>query len=174
VARPAAEALPERHPDDVFGAVVPVQLASLPSDHLAADAGRDVRRVALARMSTWDWARAIPSRASAWRAAFMLGDEAEAERRLREAAETTLDRPTVVGSALAHLAVIEIEHDREEATSLAHRASDRRRLHPAPPSNLVLAVNVLVDTTTVGARRSTPTGTAAAGCSPVSCTSSRG
>jgi len=81
-------------------------------------------------------------------AAFMLGDDAQAERWLREAAETTLDRPTVVGSALAHLAVVEVERDRwEAAADLAQRAKVIvGRSIQLPPSNLVLAVNVLVET----------------------------
>jgi LuxR family maltose regulon positive regulatory protein len=144
----AAEALPERHPDDVFGAVVPVQLAlsraiisPLTPAEMTAESRYAYDHVGLGEGHPL-------SCLGLGAAAFMLGDEAEAERRLREAAETTLDRPTVVGSALAHLAVIEIEHDRwDEAAGLARRAKlivgESILL---PPSNLVLAVNVLVDT----------------------------
>jgi LuxR family transcriptional regulator, maltose regulon positive regulatory protein len=144
----AAEALPERHPDDVHGLVVPVQLALSRAiisplgplemiaesryayDHVGLGEGHPLSCLCMGA------------------AAFMLGDDAQAERWLREAAETTLDRPTVVGSALAHLAVVEVERDRwEAAADLAQRAKVIvGRSIQLPPSNLVLAVNVLVET----------------------------
>ena len=81
-------------------------------------------------------------------AAFMTGDEAEAQRRLRECLDSPLDRPHVKASAMAHLAVIEIEHGRwERARELAREA--KLVLGPTsirrPPGVLVLAVNVLVE-----------------------------
>ena len=61
----------------------------------------------------------------------MTGDEAEAQRRFRECVDSPLDRPHVKASAMAHLAVIEIEHGRwEPATELAREA--KRVLGPSP------------------------------------------
>jgi LuxR family maltose regulon positive regulatory protein len=81
-------------------------------------------------------------------AAFMVGDEAEATRRFHECVDSPLDRPTVQASALAHLAVIEVEHGRwDEANVLARRA--RVLLGPSawrPPGILVLASSVLTET----------------------------
>jgi LuxR family maltose regulon positive regulatory protein len=144
----AVDSMPETHPDDVHGPVVAVQLAlaraiiaPLTPAEMAAESRYAYDHVGLGEGHPL-------SCLGMGAAAFMLGDEAEAERRLREAADTTLHRPTVVASALAHLAVIEVEHDRwDEATTFVHRAKemlgDSIKL---PPSNLVLAMNVLVDT----------------------------
>jgi LuxR family maltose regulon positive regulatory protein len=144
----AVDALPERYPDDVHGPVVPVQLA------LARAVIAPVSPVEMGTEARYAYehvglGEGHPLSCLAMgAAAFMLGDEAEAVRRLHEAAATTLDRPNVVASALAHLAVIEVEHDRwDEATTCAHRAKsiigDSIKL---PPGNLVLAMNVLVET----------------------------
>lgn len=81
-------------------------------------------------------------------AAYMLGDEVEAVRRLTEGVETHLDRPTTIGTCLAHLAIIDAEHGRwAEARTRAQRARDLigdtvQRLEFA----LVLAAHVLVET----------------------------
>jgi LuxR family maltose regulon positive regulatory protein len=78
---------------------------------------------------------------------FMLGDEAEAVRRLGECIAAPLQRPLVQASALAQLAVIEADRGHwDEATALATRA--RGLLGPAitvPTGNLVLAMSVLVE-----------------------------
>jgi LuxR family maltose regulon positive regulatory protein len=77
----------------------------------------------------------------------MLGDEAEAVSRLREGAASTLDRPIVEATCLAHLAIIDIEHGRwEDATSLARRAREMLGGSPGPISAMVLAASVLVET----------------------------
>ncbi len=144
----AVDAIPERYPDDVRGPVVPVQLAlaraviaPVSPVEMSAEARYAYEHVGLGEGHPL-------SCLAMGAAAFMLGDEAEAALRLQEAVDTTLDRPNVVASALAHLAVLDVEHDRwEEATVLARRAKqiigdsiDR------PPANLVLAINVLVET----------------------------
>jgi LuxR family transcriptional regulator, maltose regulon positive regulatory protein len=81
-------------------------------------------------------------------AAFMTGDETEAARRFHECLDSPLDRPLVKASALAHLAVIEVEHGRwDEATVMARRA--KVLLGPSalrPPGILVLASSVLAET----------------------------
>jgi LuxR family maltose regulon positive regulatory protein len=81
-------------------------------------------------------------------AAFMLGDETEAVRWLSEGAATTLDRPLPVAYNLAHLAIIDVEHERwGEARERAHRA--RALINGAidtPPAVVPLAVHVLVET----------------------------
>ncbi len=81
-------------------------------------------------------------------AAFMLGDEVEAVLRFGEAVESTLHRPTVEGSALAHLAMINAEHERwHEATAEARRATAAvGDAITVPSSALILAVRVLAET----------------------------
>ena len=78
----------------------------------------------------------------------MLGDEAEAVLRLRESAESTLHRPTVEGTALAHLAMIDVEHGRwEQATVSSRRAMTLvGDVASAPSSVLIPPVKVLVET----------------------------
>jgi LuxR family maltose regulon positive regulatory protein len=77
----------------------------------------------------------------------MLGDEAEAVRLFREGAASTLHRPIIESGCLAHLAIIDVEHGRwESATTQARRARAMLGETPAPPSVLVLAASVLVET----------------------------
>jgi LuxR family maltose regulon positive regulatory protein len=144
----AGVALRERHPADARGSVAPVLLAvaraiiaplSPPEmadearytyDHADLGEGHPLACVALGA------------------AAFMMGDEAEAARRFHECLASPLDRPLVKASAMAYLAVLDVEHGRwDEATVLARSAmallgpSARR-----PPGTLVLATSVLVET----------------------------
>ena len=81
-------------------------------------------------------------------AAFMAGDEVEAVQRLREGAETTLSRPQVVASCLAHLGMIDVEHSRwDEAAAAARRAKNLLgEATSFPGTVLASALNVLVET----------------------------
>ena len=78
----------------------------------------------------------------------MLGDEAEAVVRLGEAVESTLHRPSIEGTALAHLALIEVEHDRwPEAMVAAGRATTvAGDAINVCSSALILAAHVLAET----------------------------
>jgi LuxR family maltose regulon positive regulatory protein len=144
----ASGSLRELHPDDVEGPVAPVGLAlaraiivPLPAAEMAAEARYVYDHVGLGE--------GHPMSCLAWgAAAFMLGDEAEAVRRLREGAATTLARPMAEGNCLAHLAVIDIERGRwTEATAAARRArSLLDDVADFPTTALVLAVSVLVET----------------------------
>jgi LuxR family maltose regulon positive regulatory protein len=81
-------------------------------------------------------------------ASFMTDDEPEAGRRFRECLASPLDRPLVKASAMAYLAILDIDHGRwDEATVLARSA--KALLGPSarrPPGALVLATSVLVET----------------------------
>ena len=143
----ASAGLPERYPADAHGQVPPVAVASArmiiapldPAemtseatyvyDHVGLGDGHPLSCLALGA------------------AAFMAGDETEAVRRLREGAETTLSRPQVVASCLAHLGVIDVEHGRwVDAAIAAERA--KRLLGDAtsfPGAVLALALGVLVE-----------------------------
>jgi LuxR family maltose regulon positive regulatory protein len=81
-------------------------------------------------------------------AAFMLGDEAEAVRRLREGADSTLHHAIPAALCLAHLAVIHVEHRRwPEAAATAREARQQlAEIVTDPHSVLALAVTVLVAT----------------------------
>jgi LuxR family transcriptional regulator, maltose regulon positive regulatory protein len=81
-------------------------------------------------------------------AAFMLGDEQDAWRLLREGADTTLDRPIPVALCLAHLAIIDIERGRwDQASSRARRARAMvDEVADLPASVFVLAISMLVET----------------------------
>jgi LuxR family maltose regulon positive regulatory protein len=143
----AVAALPDRHPPDALGPVAPVVLAvtraiiaPLSPSEMATEARYAYERVGLGEGHPL-------SCAATGAAAFMLGDEAEAVRRLREGAASTLDRPIVEATCLAHLAVIDVEHGRwAEATSHARRARVMLADTPGPTSALVLAASVLVET----------------------------
>ena len=78
----------------------------------------------------------------------MAGDEVEAVQRLREGAETTLSRPQVVASCLAHLGMIDVEHGRwDEAAAAARRAKNLLgEATSFPGTVLASALNVLVET----------------------------
>ena len=144
----AAAALPEPYPHDAHGLVAPIALAAarsiiapLPPAQMAADAAYVHDRVALGEGHPL-------SCLALGAAAFMVGDDMAAARWLREGADTTLPRPLVVANCLAHLALVDLRHDRwSEAAPLARRA--RTLVGGAATfasTALVLAVNVLVDT----------------------------
>ena len=144
----ATAAMPERHPDDVHGQVPPVALAMarmiiapLTPPEMAAEAMYVYRHVGLGDGHPL-------SCLALGAAAFMVGDEAEAVQRLREGADTTLSRPLVVASCLAHLAMIDVEHGRwSEAATAARRAKALVGDASSFASTiLVLALNVLVET----------------------------
>ena len=144
----AAQALPERYPEEVHGLVAPVAYA--------------VARAIIAPISPADMAAEATyaynhvgrgeghplSCLALGAAAFMTDDEAAATRWLSEGADTTLQRPLIVANCLAHLAVIHIEHGQwPQAASLARRA--RAMIGGAAvfaSMSLVLATSVLVDT----------------------------
>jgi LuxR family maltose regulon positive regulatory protein len=140
-------ALPDRHPPDAYGPVAPVALAvtraiiaPITPSEMAEEARYAYERVGLGEGHPL-------SCAATGAAAFMLGDEAEAVVRLREGAASTLDRPIVEATCLAHLAIIDIDHGRwEEASRQARRARVMLGDSPGPTSALVLAVSVLVET----------------------------
>jgi len=80
-------------------------------------------------------------------AAFMLGDETVALERFEEGATTTLQRPIIEGTCLAHIAIIQVAHGHwDEATVAARQARTLIGDDPGPTSALVLAVSVLVET----------------------------
>ncbi len=119
----AVAVLPERHPVDARGPVAPVLLAvaraiiaPLSPAEMAAEASYTYEHA--------DFGEGHPLACVALgAAAFMSGDEDEAARRFHECIDGPLERPLVQASALAHLAVIEVEHGRwDEATVLARRA----------------------------------------------------
>jgi LuxR family maltose regulon positive regulatory protein len=144
----AGAALPDPHPADAEGAVAPVLLAAaratiapLTPTQVLAEAQYAHDRAGLGEghpLSCLMMGAAL----------FMLGDEAQAVRRFDECLSAPLQRALVQASALAHLAVVEIEHGRwPEATAFARRARDV--LGPGvrvPPGSLVLAMSVLVET----------------------------
>jgi LuxR family maltose regulon positive regulatory protein len=144
----AGAALPERHPADARGPMPPVLLAvsraiiaPLSPAEMAAEASYTYHHA--------DFGEGHPLACLALgAAAFMVGDEAEATRRFHECIDSPLERPLVKASALAYLAVIEVDHGHwDEATVLARRA--RALLGPAArraPGALVLAMSVLVET----------------------------
>jgi ATP/maltotriose-dependent transcriptional regulator MalT len=146
--RRAAASLRELHPHDARGLVAPVGLAlaraiivPLSAAAMAAEARYVYEHVG--------FGEGHPMSCLAWGAArFMLGDEAEAVRLLREGADTTLARPVAEANCLAHLAVIDIEHGRwTEATAAARRARALLDdIAAVPTTALVLAVSVLVET----------------------------
>ena len=110
-------------------------------------------------------------------AAFMVGDEDEAVRRLREGADTTLDRPLVVANCLAHLAMIDVEHGRwREATAAARPGAEaarrRRRVRRARSSSWPSACSSRP--MRAGPTRSRRTASCAASTSPASSASRRG
>lgn len=79
--------------------------------------------------------------------AFLLGDEDGALRSFREGAATTLHRPIIEGTCLAHIAVIEVARgDWEQASVAARQARALIGDDPGPTSALVLAVSVLIET----------------------------
>jgi LuxR family maltose regulon positive regulatory protein len=144
----AAAGLPERHPVDARGPVAPVLLA-VTRAIIAPLSPAEMAAEARYTYDHADFGEGYPLACAALGvAAFMMGDEAEAARRFHECIDSPLDRPLVEASALAHLAVIEVEHGRwDEATVLARRA--RVLLGPSawrPPGLLVLATSVLVET----------------------------
>jgi LuxR family maltose regulon positive regulatory protein len=143
----AGAALAERHPDDVRGPVAPVLLA-VARAIIAPLSPAEMAAEARYTYDHADFGEGHPLACVALgAAAFMLGDETEAARRLHECVASQLERPLVKASALAHLAVIEVEHGRwDEATVLARRA--KMLLGPSarlPPGILVLAGSVLVE-----------------------------
>jgi LuxR family maltose regulon positive regulatory protein len=144
----AVAGLPERHPVDAKGAVAPVLLA-VARAIIAPLSPAEMAAEARYTYDHADFGEGYPLACAALGvAAFMMGDEAEATRRFHECIDNPLDRPLIEASALAHLAVIEVEHGRwDEATVLARRA--RVLLGPSawrPPGILVLATSVLVET----------------------------
>ncbi len=143
----AAAAFPMLHPPDAEGPVPPVLLAAaraviepLTPVEMAGEARYAYERVGHGEGHPL-------SCIATGAAAFMLGDEAEAVRRLAEGASSTLQRPVIEASCLALLAVIELEHGRwEPATLHARRARTMLSAAPGPTSALVLALSVLVET----------------------------
>ena len=143
----AAAALPEHYPDDARGPTGPVGVALVRSivapvapKEMAADAAYAYERVGLGGGHPL-------SCLARGAAAFMLGDDAEAQRTLREGADTTLDRPLIVANCLAHLAIIDVERGRwTEATTAARRARELVGEAAAVPAvALVIAVSALVE-----------------------------
>jgi LuxR family maltose regulon positive regulatory protein len=136
------------HPGDAFGPVPPVLLAivkaligSLPPSEMLAEATYAYEHVGLGPGHPLScFARGA--------AAFMLGDDAEATRRFREGAASTLRYPVPTALCLAHLAVIDAEHGQwGAATTAAHQARDvLGEIALAPYNVLVLAMCALVDT----------------------------
>ena len=146
--RRAAAALPDPRPADAQGPVAPTVLALVRAiiepidpvemaaearyayDHIGPAEGHPLACLALGA------------------AAFMVGDEAEAVRRLREGAETTLGRQMVEAVCRAHLTVIDVEHGRwsDAATGARRARSLLGTTAELPASTLVLAMGVLVET----------------------------
>lgn len=144
----AIAALPDPHPPDARGPVAPVLLAVARAVIAPVNAAEMLAEARYAHDHA-QLGEGHPLACLAMGAAlFMLGDEVEAVRRLDECVEAPLQRRLVQASALAHLAVIDVEHGRwAEATSLARRA--RQLLGPSvavPTGNLVLAMSVLTGT----------------------------
>jgi LuxR family maltose regulon positive regulatory protein len=142
-----AAAIPDHHPDH------PASLAPVWLAHCRASMGplgpREMQSEASYVYEHMDPASWHPMPClGLGAAAFMLGDEMEAVRWLSEGAATTLDRPLPVAYNLAHLAIIDIEHERwAQARALASRA--RVLIEGAidtPPAVVPLAVHVLVET----------------------------
>ena len=144
----ATGALPDRYPPDVLGQVPEVALAMAMSiiaplspaemaieatyvhQHVGLGDGHPLACLGLGA------------------AAFLTGDDVEAAQRLREGAETTLSRPLVVANCLAHLAMIDIDHDRWSEAEI-HARSARALIGEAScfvSTTLVLAAYVLVET----------------------------
>ena len=142
----AAAALPERYPEDVHGLAPEVALAM--ARMIIAPLGPQEMTDEATYVHAWTGmgdGHPIASLALG-AAAFMRGDETEAVRRLREGADTTIDRPIVVASCLAHLAIVDIEHGRWAAAEGAARRA-RGLIGDATSfaiTVLVLAVGVLV------------------------------
>ena len=143
----AGASLDELHPDDARGPAGAVALAAaraimapLTPIEMAAEATYAYERVGVGHGHP---ATCLGRGA----AAFMLGEDAEAQRWLREGADTALDRPLVVATCLAHLAAIDVEHGRwHEATTAARRA--RVLLGDAdthPSTVLIVAASALVE-----------------------------
>ena len=139
--------LPDCHPDDARGPVGAVSLAAARA--IMAPLGP----VAMAEEATYAYERVGLGHGhpvtclARGAAAFMLGDDAEARRWLREGADTALDRPLIVANCLAHLSAIDAEQGRwPEATTAARRA--RALLGEGdtyPTTVLVVAASALVD-----------------------------
>jgi LuxR family maltose regulon positive regulatory protein len=143
----AAASLPERYPDEARGRRGAVALAlarsivaPLTPVEMAADAA-----FAYARLGLGDGHPMSCLALGA--AAFLLGDDAEAQRMLREGAATTLDRPLIVANCLAHLAIIDVEHGRwNEAATSARRARELIGEAAAMPSMaMVIGVIALIE-----------------------------
>jgi LuxR family maltose regulon positive regulatory protein len=142
----AAAALPETHPADAAGPAAPVLLA-VSIAIIAPVTPAQMLREATYTHRHADLGEGHPLACLAMGIAhFMLGEDDAAAQRLAECIGAPLLRPLVHASALAQLAVVEIERDRwDEATTLARQA--RVVLGPGirlPPGSLVLATNVLV------------------------------
>ena len=143
----AAASLPDSHPDDARGPIGAVALAisraimaPLTPAEMAAEAEYGYDRVGHGQ----GYPGACLARGAA---AFMLGDEEEARRRLREGTESTVDRPLMVALCHAHLAAVEADSGRwTEATAAARQA--RAMLGEAdsfPSMALVIAVHAMVE-----------------------------
>jgi LuxR family maltose regulon positive regulatory protein len=144
----AAGSLPAPRPNDVDGFVAAVAIAEarsiislLTPAEMAADAIYAYEHVGLGE--------GHPTACLAWgAAAMMLGKEVEARRRLREGADTALDRPLVVAHCLALLTLIDIEH--EDWTPANDHGRRARTLlgegGDLPATVIVRAVSVLVET----------------------------
>jgi LuxR family maltose regulon positive regulatory protein len=143
----ASQAIPDHHPDDVSGphgavslALVRAVIAPLSPAEMASEARYVYEHVGVG--SGYPMSCLIRGAA-----AFMLGDDKEALRLLQEGADTVLERPLVVAVCLAHLAVIEAEHDRwSEATTAARRARESAGEAAQIPSvSLVVAAAAMVE-----------------------------
>jgi LuxR family maltose regulon positive regulatory protein len=145
----AGEVVTDRHPPDAIGRVAPVLMSTaratiepMPVSEMVAEA-----RYGYEHIGSGD---GRPLACLAYGAAsFMLGDDGEAMARLREGATTTLHRPIVVATCLAHLAALDVEHGRwDDAADAVEQAralllDDLIRL---PIAALALAVSALVET----------------------------
>ena len=145
----AVAAMPDRHPDDVHGLVGPVALAlaraiiaPLSPVEMAAEATYVYDHVGLGEGHPM-------SCLARGAAAFMLGDEVEAARRLREGADTTLaptDSPWPTASPTSRSSTSSTDGGRRRRPPPAGPRPSSVTPASSPSAVLVLAVNVLVET----------------------------
>lgn len=121
-------------------ALLRANIASLPAAEMAKEARYAYQ--SLDPGADWRWVAALFCGA----AAFMLGDDVAAERKLRESAFGAEERPMVKAVALAHLAVVHIERgDWDAAAEVAYESRSAAQVVGEQPGMcLVNAVSSVI------------------------------